>query len=265
MVSNKQLSEYFFALEAPGLFKCRYCGKIRKQAVSNGFFNLISHLTDKHPRHVDDYKEYERGGCKSLDTLGFVTDYACTVYHWIRWNIAIEEVDNKLTRDMSRWASVSSQTLKTYMTRVERKVENAIAQEMPDSMGIMSDDWSAGSTFYVGVYAFYVVKDSPRRVLLALAPLLEENDFGADSHIAFITETLAGFDKQPGCVRFIVGDNCITNQAIATRMGLPLVGCASHRLNLAIQQHVAEHESLLSQVNELMYQLRTKQNTASLR
>ncbi|KAJ8574600.1 hypothetical protein ON010_g4613 [Phytophthora cinnamomi] len=78
-----------------------------------------------------------------------------------------------------------------------------------------------------------------------------------DSHIVFITETLADFDKQPGCVRFIVGDNRITNQAIATRMGLPLVGCANHQLNLTIQ-HVAERESLLSQFNGLMCQFRTK-------
>ncbi|POM65870.1 Hypothetical protein PHPALM_18351 [Phytophthora palmivora] len=36
---------------------------------------LLNHLTDKHPRHVDDYKEYERGGCKSLDT------FAATLLH----------------------------------------------------------------------------------------------------------------------------------------------------------------------------------------
>ncbi|KAK1945571.1 hypothetical protein P3T76_002619 [Phytophthora citrophthora] len=250
MVSNKHLAEYFFVLEAPGFFKCRYCSKIRKQA------------------HVDDYKEYERGGSKILDTFGFVTDYACTVYHWMRWvierNVALEEMDNKLTREMSRWTSVSSQTLKKYMALVERKVETAIAQEMPNSIGIVFDGWSSGSTYYVGVYAIYVVDDSPRRILLALAPLLAENDFGPDSHIEFIVATLAVFDKQPGCVRFIVGDNCITNQAIATRMGLPLVGCASHRLNLAIQQHISTHENLLAQVNELMCQLRTKKNAATL-
>ncbi|KAK1938966.1 hypothetical protein P3T76_009041 [Phytophthora citrophthora] len=261
MVSNKQLAEYFFVLEAPGFFKCRYCSKIRKQAFSNGFTNLISHLTDKHPQH-------ERGGSKALDTFGFVTDYACTFYHWIRWvverNVALEEVDNKLTRKMSRWASVSSQTLKKYMALMERKVETAISQEMPDSIGITFDGWHSGSTYYVGVYAIYVVDDSPRRVLLALAPLLAENDFGADSHIEFIVATLAVFDKQPGCVRFIVGDNCITNQAIATRMGLPLVVCASHRLNLATQQHVSTHKNLLAQVNELMCQLRTKKNAATL-
>ncbi|GMF44301.1 unnamed protein product [Phytophthora fragariaefolia] len=182
MVSNKQLSEYVFGLEAPGLFKCRYCGKIPKQAVINGFSNLISHLTDKHPQHVEDYQEFERSGCKTLGNFGFVTDYACTIYHWIRWvverNMPSKEVDNKLTRDMSRWSSVSSRTLKQYMVLVERKVETEIAQEMPDSIGIMFDGWSTGSTYYVGVYAIYVVEDSPRRVLLAFAPLLEENDFG---------------------------------------------------------------------------------------
>ncbi|ETP28527.1 hypothetical protein F442_22177 [Phytophthora nicotianae P10297] len=106
------------------------------------------------------------------------------------------------------------------------------------------DGWSTSSTYYVGIYAIYVIADTP-----LLAPLFEENAFGADLRIAFIMETLAVSGKQPGCVRFIIGDNCITIQAIATRMGLPLVGCASH---------VAEHEALLSQVNELAFQLRTK-------
>ncbi|GMF63056.1 unnamed protein product [Phytophthora fragariaefolia] len=124
MVSNKQLSEYFFDLEAPGHFKCRCCGKIRKQAVTNGFSNLTSHLTDKHPQHVEDYQEFEKSGCKTLDNFGFVTDYACTIYHWIPWvverNMPIEEVDNKLTRNMSRWSSVSSRTLKKYMVLAGR-------------------------------------------------------------------------------------------------------------------------------------------------
>ncbi|GMF58365.1 unnamed protein product [Phytophthora fragariaefolia] len=81
------------------------------------------------------------------------------------------------------------------MVLVERKLETAIAQEMPDSIGIMFDGWSTGSTYYVSAYAIYVVEDSPRRVLLAFAPLLEENDFGADAHITFITETLAVFES----------------------------------------------------------------------
>ncbi|KAG1709575.1 hypothetical protein DVH05_020225 [Phytophthora capsici] len=53
--------------------------------------------------------------------------------------MALEEGDNKLIREMSRWASVSSQTLKKYMALVERKVEQAIAQEMPNSICLMFD------------------------------------------------------------------------------------------------------------------------------
>ncbi|ETK94928.1 hypothetical protein L915_02106, partial [Phytophthora nicotianae] len=139
MASNKDLCQYFFTLEAPGIYKCRYCPKLRKQAPGSGFSNLIGHLTDKHPQHQEDYKEHERSGCKDLATFGFVTDYACTVYNWMNWvvgrNVLIEEVDNEVTRAMSRWNPVSSKTLKKYMALVEREVEAAIAEEMPESIG----------------------------------------------------------------------------------------------------------------------------------
>ncbi|DBA02744.1 TPA: hypothetical protein N0F65_010672 [Lagenidium giganteum] len=50
-------------------------------------------------------------------------------------------------------------------------------------------------------------------------------------------------------VKFLVGDNCSTNLAIATKLTTPIVGCASHRFNLALRlsKHAAEltrHTSL---------------------
>ncbi|KAG6944644.1 hypothetical protein JG688_00016975, partial [Phytophthora aleatoria] len=44
-----------------------------------------------------------------------------------------------------------------------------------------------------------------------------------------------------------------------------LVGCASHRYNLAVQRFLREHEGLLEDVNALVGQLRTKKNGARLR
>ncbi|ETN16032.1 hypothetical protein PPTG_06264 [Phytophthora nicotianae INRA-310] len=35
---------------------------------------------------------------------------------------------------------------------------------------------------------------------------------------------------------FVVGDNCAVNKRLAHLMGVPLVGCASHRLNLAVRR-----------------------------
>ncbi|POM74342.1 LOW QUALITY PROTEIN: Hypothetical protein PHPALM_8717 [Phytophthora palmivora] len=217
--------------------------------MTNGFPDC--HLTDKPFQHVEDYKDYGRGECTTLDTFGFVADYVRTVYHWIRCfverNITIEQVDNKLTRDMSRRAYVSSLTLK----------KKAIAQEISDSSGIMFDGWSAGSTYYVGVYAIYVVEDSPCRVFLALAPHFVENDLGADSHIAFITEALAVLTS-----RLPAFDSSLVTTTSPTRLwpreSAYLFICTSHRLDLAFQQHAAEYESLLSQVNEMMCQLQTE-------
>jgi len=44
--------------------------------------------------------------------------------------------------------------------------------------------------------------------LLALQPLLEEEDLGADSHIDFIESTLEIYGKTMSNVIFFVGDNC---------------------------------------------------------
>eukprot|EP00644_Phytophthora_capsici_P002574 jgi/Phyca11/105692/e_gw1.11.241.1 len=67
-----------------------------------------------------------------------------------------------------------------------------------------------------------------------------------------------------GCL-FIVGDNCAVNKRLATLLGVPLVGCASHRLNLALQSMLGDHASDLAQVKELMLKLKTLNLSAQLR
>ncbi|ETN19814.1 hypothetical protein PPTG_04989 [Phytophthora nicotianae INRA-310] len=48
-------------------------------------------------------------------------------------------------------------------------------------------------------------------------------------------------------------------------MGIPLVGCASHRLNLAVRTLLEPHEADLEQVQSLMKRLRTLTQAAKLR
>ncbi|ETL39711.1 hypothetical protein L916_08986, partial [Phytophthora nicotianae] len=48
-------------------------------------------------------------------------------------------------------------------------------------------------------------------------------------------------------------------------MGVPLVGCASHRLNLAVREYLAPHEDALAEVQALMRKLRTLKQAAKLR
>eukprot|EP00644_Phytophthora_capsici_P008312 jgi/Phyca11/114634/e_gw1.26.394.1 len=73
------------------------------------------------------------------------------------------------------------------------------------------------------------------------------------------------FGKQLEACLFIVGDNCTVNRLLATLIGVPLVGCASHRLNRAVQVDMKQYEDDLSGVQALMVRLRTLKQSAKLR
>ncbi|DAZ99535.1 TPA: hypothetical protein N0F65_005407, partial [Lagenidium giganteum] len=46
------------------------------------------------------------------------------------------------------------------------------------------------------------------------------------------------FGKTISNVAFIVADNCANNKRLADILGVPLIGCASHRLNLAMKRFI---------------------------
>ncbi|GMF26659.1 unnamed protein product [Phytophthora lilii] len=48
-------------------------------------------------------------------------------------------------------------------------------------------------------------------------------------------------------------------------MQVPLVGCASHRLNRVVQEDMAQHEEDLGAIHKLMIKLRTLTQSAKLR
>ena len=65
-------------------------------------------------------------------------------------------------------------------------------------------------------------------------------------HTTFIEFTLAVFGKSKDAVSFIVGDNENMNKSIAKKIGVPLIGCYSHRLNLAVRKYLEPHEPLIN-------------------
>jgi hypothetical protein len=93
-------------------------------------------------------------------------------------------------------------------------------------------------------------------------------DFSAEAHEDFISETLEHYGRNLDCVEFLTGDNCSTNKALANIMRVPLVGCASHRLNLAVNDfydNSPQSKELISKVDKLMSALRTLKNASRLR
>ncbi|ETP09366.1 hypothetical protein F441_14768 [Phytophthora nicotianae CJ01A1] len=155
-------------------------------------------------------------------------------FQWLQWiierNLPITEVVNELTRSMSKWPPVFSKTLKKCMHTVAKDC--------------IRDD------------------GDPAWATTTLSPL--NGSQTAEAHVTMMKSVLRIYNKTTDMVTFIVSDNRNTNQNIATLLDVPLVGCASHTFNLAVNRFLAEYEAELATVNDLMIQLRHCNNAARL-
>ncbi|KAG3072665.1 hypothetical protein PI124_g18015 [Phytophthora idaei] len=139
------------------------------------------------------------------------------MYDWLRWiverNLPLSEVENPLTRQLVRMRPTSATTIKTYMERVAGRVGNTIAKEMGTFFGIMWDGWSSGTYHYVAVVAVYAGSNGRVERVVVFSPT--EDGQTADDQIELIEAVLAVYDKTLEMVKFVVGDNCTTNQSLA--------------------------------------------------
>ncbi|OWY95181.1 LOW QUALITY PROTEIN: hypothetical protein PHMEG_00034881 [Phytophthora megakarya] len=176
-------------------------------------------------------------------------------------NMPIHEVEDGLTRAMSKLQPVTVKAVKKCMKGIAIKVGCKLEKELGTLFGLMFDGWTHGGTHYVALYGVYEDDETLRVPLLGLFPLADGTQT-ADAHMELFKNILDMYDKTPQMVGLLVGDNYNTNQAIANKMGVPLVGCASHRFNLAKQVFSAD---LLADVNTLMVELRHENNLAELK
>lgn len=138
-------------------------------------------------------------------------------------------------------------------------VEKFIGEEMPKSFGLVIDGWTHGTEHFIAVSACYESSNGPRFPLLSMAPIIDEPDdaLNTDGHAAGIARFLQFFGPCLDDVRVLVGDNCAVNKRLSNLMGVPLVGCASHRLKLVVREYLGPHEDALAEVQVLMRKLRT--------
>lgn len=65
----------------------------------------------------------------------------------------------------------------------------------------------------------------------------------SESHKESIEFILSIFGKDVTQVICFVADNCNVNKCLARMCGVPMVGCAAHRFNLAVQEFIAQKEN----------------------
>ena len=248
MASNKSICNYFYTKLDPSTYKCRY-GKVRKQAASTGYENPMSHLRTSHK----DYNKCVQVS-KEFPPAFIVSNKAQNYFGWLEGTIMggknFSFVSNELNRKYSKLTSISRTTLMKLISDLTKAVEQKVAADLPDSFGLVIDGWSftSASTHYLAAYYQRVRAN----FLLAFSPLLVEEDLGAKSHVDFITTALGYFNKTVCNVGFLVCDNENLNEKIAKLMGITMIGCYSHRLNLAVEKSSEPYDEIISKLHNLM-------------
>ena len=244
--TNKQIVEFYFKTQTNGSFKCR-CGKLCKQAKGAGFQNLISHLFSYH-------KDYVADMTSNFSSLGsFVLDKKTeTIYGYLEWVIMADLpftfVENDLTRKFPKLGLLSRSTFMKYLQGVTKEVEMLIKKQLPSKFGLIFDGWtdSSTATHFFAVFAVYPGKNGDaEKHLNAFLPLLQEEDLEANSQIEFLDTILRNvYGKSLEKVSALIADNAAVNVKIAQTLGVPMIGCYSHRLNLAVQKLLHEKNSV---------------------
>ena len=299
---NKKICQLFFGKNPItggrelNRWKCS-CGKVRKQDIKLGFKNLISHIRQKHPNYLEVFHmaQQEDGHSETSSlitalsspgpsllvsgqtTLDYMFDTRSTnVFKWLEWIIMDEHelafCEKDLTRCNASLETISVKTLKKYLFKVVQSVEKKIsakAMALASSYALVFDGWSEASKHFIGMYIAYPAKEvdaDPVLHLLAFAPLHDETNFTAENHANFIKATLNWYSLSADRLFCLIGDNCSTNKATANRLGVPLLGCRSHRFNLSVEQYLRTFLATESElVGKLMSKLATLKQSGRLR
>lgn len=117
----------------------------------------------------------------------------------------------------------------------------------------MFGGWTVHNVPFVAVFVHYIhkgidqqtiiVSSSSNRgaqtnIMLACAPLIDEEDLSAKENITVLEETVEVYGKEVGNVMCFIGDNWKVNRSLSSQTNIPLVGCYSHKFNLAIERWI---------------------------
>ena len=307
-VKNAQIVKAFFVTNATDATAhvCSLCNASKKQNTRNGYSNLIFHLQAEHPDYKTVLAARQAGG--PMDIYIRSSKKAMWIHSWIQLvisqNLPFSFVNAPLVRKFSNLRSISDKTLQKYMKLLREKCQQKIRKKLPPTFGIMFDGWSHGSEHFIALFAIFADKDGTVVEILLACGVLDDVDddtafvdgvaakdqkFGltAADIFDYIVMVLADYninvtkDNFNTVVEFISADNCATNQSLATLLKVPLVGCFSHRLNLAVQTFIGSelcknkqgktiseesfNRSLVNKVDRLMSELKTQKNSALLR
>ena len=202
-----------------------------------------------------------RGDVPSVDFS--ITKQARNIYVWLEIVVMASQpfnfVEDQIFNKYLKLEPVSRPTLMKYLQLVTKKVETEIQCILPEKFGLFVDGWTASGsgTHYLAIFAVYPRsgKTIPGTIRLAFSPLLDDTDFSPACQRDSIEYTLGVFKKTTAYLVFLTADKCSSKIKLAKYLGVPIVGCASHRFNLAVNKYLEPYSDQLSKINDLMKKL----------
>lgn len=254
------------------------CG-CKRQKSGTGWSNLAQHVKTDHKDHlVAAVSKWLRdltkpslvqvASEKGSTITTFISFKSNNIFCWMNWVVTklkpFSFVEEEETREYSKLKPMCSETLIKYINLVCREVEQEISKRLPKKFAIIFDGWSWNSYHLVGSFATYCDSKSQQveYVLLGFTVMtlnhaVEHSEdgfsetepivmnFDAQSYYNLVTELLSFYDKSIEDVSVFIGDNCSVNKSLADLACKTLVGCASHRLHLAVCLFVEPFERLI--------------------
>ena len=262
-IGGKEIYKTFFVQVEDKKHRCKSCDGIYSQDTKKGYTYLVTHMQKEHPGWEDSMKVKD-------DTNPFFHKKGNNVFNWLSWiiedNLPFSFCERPNTKKFSKLDPISVDTLMKYIKLTTERVEKKVADGLPNQFGIIIDGWKEGSTHYIAVFASYTDNGGRGNYpLLAIAPPFDETNYTAENHKAFIGDVLELYGKSLQNLIYLVADNAAVNTRFADLLGLPIIGCASHRFNLACKKYLESGEEVLQKIQSLMITLRQVKQAGKLR
>lgn len=224
-----------------------------------------------------------------------VSPEAKNMFGWIEWivmaDLPLKIVENEYYRKRTNLEPTTYKTITKHMENLLKLIKENIKRGLPKTFGIIFDGWSCDGEHYIGIFATWVREDDGtvvKRLLACGVQDLPENaeeaasfGFTAEDIGDYLSDILICYGHDLSSIEFLTGDNAYVNDALCSKIEawlfrqknirriIPLIGCASHKLNLAVQYLCSELHNpdwylVITRVHALMVSLKTLKNRVRL-
>lgn len=162
------------------------------------------------------------------------------------------------TGGIARLKAVSAKTIRRHLLSLCDVMKETLQKELPPKYVVVFDGWTEGTQHYIGVAASYMKtvdgKETACQTMVSMKPLLADGITGMRdiNHIEHLSNVLQGYGRSNNDIICLVGDNsAVNNQSMARILGVPLIGCASHKFNLAVRRWISEQLTLTPNIEKV--------------